>query len=117
MADYATLKVSGQEHVQIYRAYSNPQGSDGQVAELQHHNCGTCGCQLFVYAPIWGEWVYPAASAIDSELPTPPEIFHINLNQKPHWVFVPEGKGHVHFDAVPEESIADFHRRHGIYLD
>lgn len=69
----------------------------------------------YIFSPSWRAWVYPAASVIDTDLPKPPEFFHINLFQKPEWVPVPEGPRHVHFDAVPAESIGDWHKRHRTY--
>jgi hypothetical protein len=116
MCEADSLEVTGQEHVEIYTTYSNPPGPGIPPVELRLHNCGSCGSHLYIYSPSWGDWVYPAASAIDTPLPAPPEYFHINLSQKPEWVHVPRGNGHVHFDNVPEESIEDWHKRHGIYL-
>ena len=116
MGETQTLKVDGEKHVVVYAAYSNPPGPGIPPVELMLHNCIHCGAHLYIYSPSWAQWVYPAASAIDTELPEPPEFFHINLAQKPEWVPLPDGPGHVHFDAVPGESIEEWHKRHGIYL-
>jgi hypothetical protein len=45
----------------------------------------------------------------------PPERVHILLDFKASWVQVPEGPHERHFREYPEESIADWHRRHGLY--
>jgi hypothetical protein len=116
MGEARTLKINGERDVGVYRAYSNPPGPGISPVELTLNNCSHCGAHLYIYSPSWAQWVYPAASAIDTELPGPPEFFHINLSQKPEWVPLPDGPGHVHFDAVPEESIEEWHKRHGIYL-
>ena len=116
MGEYETLEVTGMENVAVYTTFSNPPGPGIPPVELQMNNCKECGSHLFVYSPSWSDWVYPAASAIDTKLPIPPELYHINLAQKPDWVQVPSGDGHVHFDGVPEESIEAWHKRHGIYL-
>ena len=113
--DPETFKVEGAEHLFIYSAKSNPQAPGEPPTELKMHNCRHCGSHLYLIAPIWPEWVYPAASAIDTPLPVPPEYFHINLAQKPEWVHVPSGDGHVHFDAVPEESIEAWHKRNDVF--
>ena len=116
MGEANTLDVAGEEHVVVYTTYSNPPGPGISPVELKLHNCSVCGGHLYVYSPSWSDWVYPAASAVDTPLPTPPEFFHINLAQKPNWVHVPSGPNHVLFDGVPEESIEDWHKRHGILL-
>ena len=113
--DPDTFEVSGEDNLFVYTVRSNPPAPHIPPVELRLHNCTHCGAHLYILSPIWTAWVYPAASAIDSDLPAPPETFHINLSQKPNWVSVPEGPSHVHFDAVPEESIDDWHRRHGVY--
>lgn len=113
--DPSTFEIVGEENVFVYFTRSNPPAPGAPPVELQLHNCKHCGSHLYVISPQWKDWIYPAAAAIDTSLPTPPEYFHINLSQKPKWVFVPEGTGHVHFDAVPEESIEGWHKRHGLW--
>jgi len=60
------------------------------------------------------KWIYPFASATDSPLPTPPETVHIMLDFAAPWVDVPSGETHRHFPRYPDESILDWHRRHGL---
>jgi hypothetical protein len=57
--------------------------------------------------------VHPHASAIDTELPVPPEHTHIMLGSKAGWVEVEGKRRDRKFDEYPEESIADWHRRLG----
>lgn len=116
MGEADTLVVEGKDHLIIYSTFSNPPGPGLAPVELRLHNCKECGSHLYIFSPSWAQWVYPAASAIDTDLPVPPEYFHINLGQKPGWVIVPDGPAHVHFDGVPAESIEDWHKRHGLYL-
>jgi len=113
--DPNTLEVTGEENLACYSVRSNPPAPNISPVELNLYNCIHCGSHLYILSPAWRNWVYPAASAIDTEFPVPPEIFHINMARKPNWIRVPEGPGHVHFYAVPEESIDDWHRRHGLY--
>lgn len=79
--------------------------------------CTGCGSALWVADPRWPEWVYPFASAIDTPLPVPPETVHIMLDFKAPWVVVPDGAGHRHFDRYPDEAIADWHKRWGLFED
>jgi hypothetical protein len=67
----------------------------------------------FVLPQDRAQWIYPFAGAIDS--PLPPEIVHIMLDFKAAWVEVPAGAGHRHFRRYPDQSILEWHRRHGLY--
>jgi len=61
--------------------------------------------------------VYPYASAVHTPLPVPSEQVHIMLDFKAPWVEVPTGENHQHFKRYPDESIEDWHRRHGLYIE
>ena len=115
MGQAETLQVAG-GGLRIYRALGSAEAPKKR-SPARRHSCQTCGSALFIADPRWPEWVYPFASAIDTPLPVPPERVHIMLASKAPWVRVPEGPGEVHFPGYPEESIADWHRRHGLYLD
>ena len=65
----------------------------------------------------WPDLVHPFASAIDSKLPTPPERVHLMLRYKPSWVVPDIGPHDRTFDEYPEESIADWHKRRGLWVD
>jgi hypothetical protein len=106
----ATLTVKGRSHVRVYRAMI-----DGERSSGERHYCRHCATFLWVSDPRWPELVHPFASAIDTPLPQPPETVHIMLKYKPAWVDVPAGAGHVQFDEYPDESLEDWHRRHGLY--
>eukprot|EP00891_Asterochloris_glomerata_P005023 jgi/Astpho2/5023/Aster-x0658 len=82
-AESETLEVIGTEHVSIYRD------------------------------PRYAQSIYPVAGAIDTKLAPPPERNHIMLDSKPTWVLVPEGPTEHHYDTLPPESIADWHKNHG----
>ena len=69
-----------------------------------------------MYDPHWPELVHPFASAIDTPLPEPPERVRVMLQFAAPWCEVPEeGEGERHFERYPEESIEEWHRRHGLY--
>ena len=61
--------------------------------------------------------MHPFASAIDSELPKPKERVHIMLKYKPSWVEPDIREGDRAFDLYPEESIADWHKRTGMWVE
>jgi len=108
-AKHETLKVEGREHVAIYHAII-----DGSVSPAERHFCQNCASALWIYDARWPELVHPFASAIDTELPTPPENTHLMLNSKAAWVIV-EPRDHDRcFPEYPDESIAQWHERLGL---
>ena len=109
-ADNATLKVQGREHVSVYRAKLR----NGRRSQGQRHFCKVCGSPLWLWDPRWPELVHPHAGAIDTPLPVPPKVAHIMLGSKPDWVEAHVKPGDEPFDAYPQESLAEWHRRHGV---
>jgi hypothetical protein len=114
MGEARTLKVTGRQHLGIYRAKLP---TDGKAAHspARRHFCKRCGSALFISDPRWPKWVYPHASAIDTPLPKPKELAHIMLDSKAPWVAVPSGKGHRKFADYPDQSIADWHKTRKLY--
>jgi hypothetical protein len=113
--DHATLEVEGREHVAIYQARLVDEASGKQsVSPARRHFCRNCGSALWVWDPRWPELVHPFASAIDTDLPAPPERTHLMLGSKASWVEVPAGTDDQRFDAYPDESIAAWHQRLGL---
>jgi hypothetical protein len=107
-ADHATLVVEGREHLGVYRATMD----DGRQSTGHRHFCRLCGTALWLWDPTWPELVHPHAGAIDTPLPEPPVTTHMMLGSKPGWVQVNARPGDACFDEYPEESLADWHRRH-----
>jgi len=58
--------------------------------------------------------VHPFASAIDSDLPKPPERVHLMLASKASWVETASGPHDQTFDEYPEEGLAQWHQRLGL---
>lgn len=54
------------------------------------------------------------ASAIDIELPVPPERTHLMLGSKASWVLPEVGPNDKTFDFYPEESLAEWHQWLGL---
>jgi len=113
MGDSATLKVEGEDDVSVYRVKQE----NGTESPLRRHFCRHCGTALWCFDPRWEQWVYPFASAIDTPLPVPPERVHLLLNSAAPWVQVPEGPGETCFDEYPEESIEDWHKCRGLWVE
>lgn len=113
-----TLKVTGKKNLGVYRAEIVDEARPhGQTSTGKRNFCTKCGSALWLYDPSWPELVHPFASAIDSELPKPRERVHIMLKYKPSWVEPDIRDGDRTFDLYPEESIADWHRRTGMWVE
>lgn len=106
-ADAASMQVEGSEAISVYHAEMEDGTSSGE-----RHFCSRCGSALWLYDPSWPELIHPFASAIDTDLPVPPAITSLMLRYKANWAEVREGPGDKHFDAYPDESLADWHKRH-----
>ncbi len=103
---FDTLSVDGQEHKGIYHAVI-----DGRKSPAERHFCKNCASALWVYDSRWPELVHPFASAIDTELPLPPERTHLMLGSKAAWVEIEARDNDKCFQDYPEESLADWHER------
>jgi hypothetical protein len=117
-ADKASLQVQGEEHIGVYRAeIPGREGRPGKKREARRSFCKHCASALWVWDPRWPELVHPFASAIDTDLPTPPERTHLMLAYKASWVPAHVETTDLSFDEYPDESLADWHRRLGLGED
>src|SRR3989344_3105170 len=112
--DYRTLQIDGREHLGIYRARLTDADGGTRVSEGRRHFCRLCGSALWLWDPSWPDLVHPFASAIDSDLPVPPERTHLMPGSKASWVPVLAGPRDKKFEEYPEESIAEWHQRLGL---
>ena len=111
-ADNSTLEIEGKEYITVYSAdVPNEKTKKTEKSPAQRSFCRVCGTALWAWDPRWPELVHPFASAIDSDLPMPPERTHLMVGSKAPWVELRVGKNDRIFDAYPEESIAEWHRR------
>ncbi len=113
--DATTLKVEGEADISVYRV-RRAEGEDG-LSPARRHFCKLCGSALWVFDPRWPELVHPFASAIDSELPRPPEHANIMLDYAPGWALAPAGPGEARFAEYPDASIEDWHKARGLDVD
>ena len=110
--NYHSLRVEGRDHIGVYHARI-----DGETSPGQRHFCRHCATALWVYDSRWPELVHPFASAVDTELPRPPERIHLMLGSKAGWVEVRAGDEDRCFAEYPDESIAQWHQRLGLNAD
>ena len=115
--DSSSLRVEGEENITAFQArVRNPEDEEASTSPATRHFCSLCGSALWLYDPRWPELVHPFASAIDTPLPEPPEMVRIMLEFTAPWCEIPEqGKDERHFRRDPEESLEEWHRRHGLY--
>lgn len=113
--DFATLRVRGSRNIGTYHAVIREPGQRARRSPAQRRFCLKCGSPLWLWDPRWPELVHPHASAIDTPLPRPPEVVEAALEYAAPWVDVPKGRGHVHCRFWPNESLEDWHRRHGLW--
>ncbi len=109
-AERSTLTVQGSEHLSVYRARLD----DGSTSSGERNFCRRCGSALWLYDPTWPDLVHPHASAIDTPLPVPPQRVHIMLGSKAPWVEPEVRTGDLCHDGYPDESLAQWHARHGL---
>jgi hypothetical protein len=112
--DFRTLEVEGSENISVYRATVADETGKTRKSTCERRFCRICGSGLWVYTPDWPDLVHPFASAIDSDLPAAPEHTHIMLASRAGWVPVEAGPDDRQFDAYPDESLADWHKRLGL---
>jgi hypothetical protein len=117
-ADAHSLKVEDPgKTIRIFRAEIS--GDDGacEVSTGERSFCSACATALWLFSPEWPALVHPFASAINSELPVPPSRVHLMLAFKPSWVELRAGPDDATFDLYPEQSLEDWHKARGLWVD
>lgn len=112
MGDAATLKIEGKHAVRVWHAMI-----DEAEGSAERHFCRRCGTPLWVSDAAWPELVHPFAQAIDTKLPVPPENVHLLLRDKADWVVPQVGPHDKCFDGYPEQSIEDWHKTRGLWIN
>ena len=117
-ADARTLKVAGGRNLGLYRAeIEDDEHPHCETSTGERRFCRRCGSALWLYDPTWPELVHPFASAIDSELPAAPQKVHLMLKYKAGWVEPDIREGDETYQLYPALSIADWHRKHGLWVE
>jgi hypothetical protein len=117
-ADARTLKIEDPgEVIGVFRAEIRDEDGHCEVSTGERNYCSTCATALWLFSPEWPDLVHPFASAIDSDLPIPPSRVHLMLKFKPAWVEPSIGPDDQTFELYPTESLEDWHRRRGLWID
>ena len=117
MGDAATLKVEGRDAIGIYHAEICDDAGRCETSSGERQFCTRCATALWVWDPGWPDLVHPFASAIDSDLPVPPARVHLMLDFKAPWVAPQVGPHDQCFDRYPAQSIEDWHRSRGLWVE
>jgi hypothetical protein len=112
MAAAKSLVVHGGKPMRIYRAEI-----DGETSSGQRYFCGQCASALWLFDDEWADLVHPFASVIDTDLPKPPSRVHLMLKFKANWVEPAIGPDDACFQDYPEQSIEEWHRSRGLWID
>ena len=111
-----TMEIRGKSHLSVYRA--EIAGEDGacETSTGERNFCRRCASALWLYDPTWPDLIHPFASAVDSELPVPPERVHLMLRFKADWVRPRFGRRDKRFGLYPEQSIEDWHKSRDLWV-
>jgi hypothetical protein len=112
-----TLEVEGEENLSVYQARMEAADdpSRTEISPARRNFCRVCGSALWLFDPGWPKLIHPFASAIDTPLPKPPEKVRIMLDYAAPWCEIPRDGNERHFPEFPDESLEEWHRRHGLY--
>lgn len=116
-ADAATLQTEGEDAIGTFSADIRGDGGVCERSQAQRRFCSRCGTALWLFDPRWPELLHPFASAIDSDLPPAAEKTHIMLRFKAEWVEPALGDKDQSFAEYPKESIEEWHRKRGLWID
>ena len=113
----ASLSVDGRDAISIYRAEMTEPDGGTVTSSGQRHFCRQCSTPLWLFDENWPDLIHPFASAIDTPLPPAATRVHLMLADKPSWVSADIGPGDDRFDGYPAESIEDWHKTRGLWID
>jgi hypothetical protein len=118
MGDVSALEVKGRRSVGIYRAtICDDDGGNCSVSTGERNFCRKCAAALWLFDPEWPDLMHPFASSVDTALPVPPVRTHLMLRYKPDWVVPVIGPNDLTFELYPKESIEQWHKRHGLWIE
>lgn len=117
-APSASLKLDDPHRaIRIFRAEILDENRACRTSTAERRFCSRCGTALWAFSPEWPELFHPFASAIDTELPVPPSITHVLLRFKAPWVDPRFAEGDARFELYPDQSIEDWHKSRGLWID
>ena len=116
-AVFDTLAIRGREAIGVYRAEIADEDGSCRTSTGERSFCTRCGTALWLWDPTWPGLVHPFASAIDSPLPVAPERTHLMLRFKAEWVEPSIEPHDLSFDLYPTQSIEEWHRSRGLWVE
>jgi hypothetical protein len=117
-AEARTLKIEDPaKAIRVFRAEIRDDDGHCEVSTGERSFCAQCATALWLFSPEWPDLVHPFASAIDSDLPVPPSRVHLMLRFKPSWVVPNLGPDDATFDLYPTDSLEDWHKARGLWVD
>jgi len=117
MGTAESLAVTGKRALRVYRAEICDESGNCETSSGERHFCARCASALWMADPQWPELVHPFASAIDTDLPVPPTRVHLMLRYKAGWVVPAVGPGDLTFQEYPTQSIEDWHKSRGLWVE
>ncbi len=117
MGNANTLKIEGKRMIRIYHAEIRDEDGHCRTSSGERNFCSRCATALWMYDAEWPDLFHPFASAIDTALPKPPSKVHLMLRYKARWVVPDFGRGDRKFQEYPKESIEEWHRKRGLWID
>lgn len=112
-----SLDVQGRDAIAVYRADIVQDDGSTETSTGERSFCSRCATALWLWDGSWPDLIHPFASAIDTPLPDAPERVHLMLADKPAWVEAEIDPSDQTFDGYPEQSIEDWHRTRGLWID
>lgn len=117
-ADTASLEIQDPgSALRVFRAEIRQDDGACTLSSAERNFCAQCATALWLFAPDYPDLVHPFASAIDTVLPVPPASVHMMLRFKPDWVTTHVRHGDAIFEGYPEQSLEDWHRKRGLWVD
>jgi hypothetical protein len=110
----SSMNVEGAEHISVYQATVKRADGENHSSPAKRHFCAKCGSGLWLYDSRWPELIHPFASAIDTELPIPPERTFMMTASMKSWIVLNKLERDKTFKAYPDESLDDWHNRQRI---
>ncbi len=112
-----TLSIEGKDAIGVYRAEIAEDDGRCKTSTGERNFCRHCGSALWLWDPSWPELIHPFASIIDTDLPVAQERTHLMLRFRSSWVEPRIGPNDKSFDLYPDESIEEWHKTHGLWVD
>ena len=103
--------------IAVYRAEFAGEDGTPFTSPAERSFCSRCASALWLWDPRWPDLIHPFASVIDTDLPVPVEQTHIMLDFKATWLVPRNAPNDACFDAYPAETIEEWHKSRGLWIE